>query len=89
LIRTFVYLIAAVIAISLLRMVMGAILREVAKLTAGGGHTGSSGSRQQAGVLRRDPVCGTYVAEGAGLVKTVAGKQYVFCSRECRDRFEG
>ena len=38
---------------------------------------------QSSGRLVKDPVCGTYVAEGAAL----AGSNEFFCSEECRRKF--
>ena len=39
------------------------------------------------GELRKDPVCGTYVAENASVKKVVDGKPVHFCSAACRDKF--
>jgi YHS domain-containing protein len=40
------------------------------------------------GQLHRDPVCGTFVAEGAAVVKSAGGKTVFFCSPACRDKFQ-
>lgn len=37
----------------------------------------------------RDPRCGTFVPRGDALTKTVGGKTHYFCSRECRDAYDG
>jgi YHS domain-containing protein len=39
------------------------------------------------GELKRDPVCGTYVAVNPGLSISAKGQTYYFCSKECRDRY--
>jgi YHS domain-containing protein len=39
------------------------------------------------GELKRDPVCGTYVAQAGALVSTVKGQAIYFCSKECRDKY--
>lgn len=36
----------------------------------------------------QDPVCKTYIPLRDALRKTIAGKEYFFCSRECADKFE-
>jgi YHS domain-containing protein len=39
------------------------------------------------GELKKDPVCGTYVAATPGLTRTINGDVLHFCSRECRDKY--
>jgi YHS domain-containing protein len=39
------------------------------------------------GELKKDPVCGTYVAVNASVTKVVDGKPVHFCSQACRDKF--
>lgn len=39
------------------------------------------------GELKKDPVCGTYVAVNASVTKMVDGKAIHFCSQACRDKF--
>lgn len=39
------------------------------------------------GVLHKDPVCGTYVAEESALTRSVNGHAVYFCSAQCRDRY--
>lgn len=40
-----------------------------------------------AGVLHKDPVCGTYVSEATAFRETHKGKSYFFCSAACRQKF--
>jgi YHS domain-containing protein len=37
--------------------------------------------------LVRDPVCGTYVAQGSALSLTSGGATHYFCSEECRAKY--
>ncbi len=37
----------------------------------------------------KDPQCGTFVPRGEALEKVVNGRNYYFCSKECRDAFSG
>jgi YHS domain-containing protein len=39
------------------------------------------------GELKKDPVCGTYVSEGAAVTKKFGGTLVHFCSVECRDKY--
>ena len=39
------------------------------------------------GDLKRDPVCGTFVAEGTSVTKRVNGELLHFCSTACRDKY--
>ncbi|HWB82747.1 MAG TPA: hypothetical protein VG675_01320 [Bryobacteraceae bacterium] len=39
------------------------------------------------GELKKDPVCGTYVAESASVTRTFNGQVVHFCSKECRDKY--
>lgn len=39
------------------------------------------------GELKRDPVCGTYVATTTGLTHQSKGETHYFCSKECRDKY--
>jgi YHS domain-containing protein len=38
--------------------------------------------------LKKDPVCGTFLAPSSALHKTINGQVYYFCSTECRDKFK-
>ncbi|HWQ56300.1 MAG TPA: hypothetical protein VN442_21615 [Bryobacteraceae bacterium] len=39
------------------------------------------------GELKRDPVCGTYVAVNSAVTKKVDGREIHFCSVACRDKY--
>ena len=39
------------------------------------------------GELKKDPVCGTFVAAHTAVTKTVNGQLLHFCSAECRDKY--
>jgi|SRR5271154_5058761 len=45
------------------------------------------GEMQSAGELRKDPVCGTFVATSTAFTKAVSGTTAYFCSAACRDRY--
>lgn len=92
-IRFVVILLASVLLISLLRAIMGVIMKGFADLVGGG--TAAARQPQQppaqvplGGELRKDPVCGTYVSTTASIQKTVGGQTLYFCSLACRDKYK-
>ena len=42
---------------------------------------------QSGGVLKKDPVCGTYVSTNTAVTRTVNGDLVYFCSPECAEKF--
>jgi len=90
LLRTILYAIVAVMAISLLRSVIGIVAKgfhdfvNPAPPGAPRRPTVESG-----GELKRDPVCGTFISTASALQKKVGGEVYYFCSEECRGKFKG
>ncbi|MGA2197581.1 MAG: hypothetical protein ABSH40_20125 [Bryobacteraceae bacterium] len=42
---------------------------------------------QSGGVLKKDPVCGTYVSTNTAVTRTVDGELVYFCSLECAGKF--
>ena|ERR1051326_3358152 len=84
----------AVLAITVIRSVLGIILKGLSELF------GSSSAAQSAAqptprsaplptsdALKKDPVCGTFIAASTSLQKTMDGETFYFCSAECRDKF--
>jgi YHS domain-containing protein len=72
----------------LLIMIARAFWRVVDGVIAGAsGQTRGRRSQSPAVKLIRDPVCGTFVAPGAALSLTSAGRTHYFCSEECRAKF--
>jgi YHS domain-containing protein len=39
--------------------------------------------------LKKDPVCGTFIAPSSAVRKMLGGETYYFCSAQCRDKFRG
>lgn len=39
------------------------------------------------GELKKDPVCGTYVSQGAAITRKFGSEVVHFCSVECRDKY--
>jgi len=38
------------------------------------------------GELKKDPVCGTYVAESAAFRRSAGGQTFYYCSEKCREK---
>jgi YHS domain-containing protein len=83
-IRAILYLIATVLVISVLRSVIGVVLKGFSELfkPASRGPTVPAG-----GELKKDPVCGTFISTATSIQKRVGEKTFYFCSVECRDKF--
>lgn len=85
-VRVVLYLLLAVLLITLLRSVIGIVLKAVAGLLEPGRGPGSK-SAQMGGELKRDPVCGVYISTATS-VKIAEGSRVVhFCSAACRDKY--
>jgi YHS domain-containing protein len=85
--RLLLYPLLAVLLITLLRYVIGSIGRAISEFVAPRAKE-TSGRAQLAGELKKDPVCGTYVAVTSSVKKTVGGEVIHFCSAACRDRYK-
>jgi len=92
--RVIIYLLLTVAAITVLKSIMGIFLKGVAQaMKASSGAPGARSSRQGSnqvpltGELKKDPVCGTYIAAAGAIKETVAGQTIHFCSAECRDKY--
>jgi YHS domain-containing protein len=91
-IRAILYLIAIVLAISVIRSIVGAFSKGFADLV--NPQPSSSGQRTRtprvppAETLKKDPVCGTFIAPSAAVVQMVDGEKVYFCSTGCRDKFK-
>jgi YHS domain-containing protein len=48
---------------------------------------GESENVRAGGELKRDPVCGTYVAAASAFTRVVDGRPVYFCSTACRDKY--
>ena len=89
-IRTVLFLLISVLLLTFLRYVIGAIMRGFSDMLQpkGPGRGAPSTNRAEtAGELKKDPVCGTYVAVGASVSKTVRGEIIYFCSEACRNKY--
>lgn len=84
--RALAELILFTIAVSVIRSVIGSLQRGFSDRTYTKARTSVS-SGGGATMLKRDPVCGTYVAIDSSLKRVVHGQVLHFCSPECRDKY--
>lgn len=85
-IRLLVRLILLLLAFALVRSMIKTILAMIAP-AAKSAHPRAPSARS-GGELKKDPVCGTFVAEAASVKKTVDGEIMHFCSASCRDKYK-
>ena len=88
-IRLLFYLLGAVLALSLIKSAIEMITRIFGNFSQA---AGSGGNPRKPAVplseaLKKDPVCGAYVAPSASIQKTIGSGTLYFCSLECRDKY--
>lgn len=91
--RVIVYLLITIFLISIVRAVVGVILKGFSELvspsqqrraTARGP---SSAEIPLTGELKKDPVCGTYTSAATSIKQTFGKETLYFCSPQCRDKY--
>jgi YHS domain-containing protein len=87
------YLLASVLVISMLRAIMGALGKLFSEMfqpssTPASGAGPRTPPAPASESLKKDPVCGTFIAPSTSVQKTVGGQTYYFCSADCRDKFK-
>jgi len=88
--RAILYAIVAVLAISLLRSVIGVLAKGFHDFVNPAAQTQPRRPTvESGGELKRDPVCGTFISTSTALQKKVGKDVYYFCSEECKARFKG
>ncbi|MCS7314442.1 MAG: hypothetical protein RMI94_02645 [Bryobacterales bacterium] len=85
-VRLILYLLLAVLLITLLRSVLGILLKAAARWLLAGGSQASR-STPSGGELRQDPVCGVYISTATSYKLTEGGKVLHFCSEACREQY--
>ena len=90
--RAIFYLLLTVVVITVLKSIIGIVLKGVAEAMKPGSTQQANGSRPAAqvpltGELKKDPVCGTYIAAASSIKERVGGQTFHFCSQECRDKY--
>ena len=90
--RAILEMIAVVLIITVLRSVIGIVLKGFGEMFRGETSASAPGPRPTAvptgGELKKDPVCGTFISTSTALQKKAGGETYYFCSAACRDKFK-
>lgn len=86
--RFFAYALAIIILLTIIRMIAGFVIRSLASLSDPQAKARRAmDSEPRGGVLKQDPVCGTYVASGLAVRSVTDGREYFFCSDDCKRTF--
>ncbi len=89
--RAIFYLLLTVVVITVLKNIVGIVLKGVAEAMKPGSTTqGAARPPEQVpltGELKKDPVCGTYIAAATSIKEKVGGETFHFCSQQCRDKY--
>lgn len=89
-VRSVLYLFLAIILISVIRSIIGAVGKAVAGfLDTGAPQNAASSEPRKAGELKRDPFCGTYVSTATSVKRTIGGQVVHFCSSACSEKYHG
>jgi hypothetical protein len=84
--RVLFLLVTSILLISILRGVIG-FLASMFTNAAVGPERREPASGGQPAALKKDPVCGTFVAASTALQKERDGTTFYFCSAACREKF--
>ena len=92
-VRIILYLIGAVLAIGVIRSIIGIVAKAFADAfnpppQPSGPRTRPAARVPTVEALKKDPVCGTFLAPSTAVILTTGGERYYFCSAECRDKFQ-
>jgi YHS domain-containing protein len=90
--RVIFYLILTVFFVTVLKSIVGIVLKgmsDVLKREPGppDGRPRTTQEFPLTGELKKDPVCGTYIAAATSIKEKVGGQTFHFCSPECRDKY--
>lgn len=84
-------LLLMVVVLTVLKSILGIVLRGFSQAMKPGsmapGAPGPSNQVPLSGELKKDPVCGTYIATTTSIKEKVGGEVIHFCSTECRDKY--
>jgi len=69
------------------RHVVVLLMRAFSQMSGMTTRTPQAPPAQSGGELKKDPVCGTFVAVASSIKKTVNGELVHFCSTACRDKY--
>jgi YHS domain-containing protein len=85
-------LLLTVVVLTVLKSIVGIVLKGFAQAMKPNSTSPAAGPRPSSqvpltGELKKDPVCGTYIAAATAIKEKVGGQTFHFCSQECRDKY--
>lgn len=86
--RNVLRLVVVFIAALFVRHLVTLLIRVVTRMAGVTTSPPSVPRQQSGGELKKDPVCGTFVAVASSIKKTVNGEVIHFCSAACRDKYQ-
>jgi YHS domain-containing protein len=87
-VKVVLYLFLAIILISVIRSIVGVLGKAVSGfLEAGSSGPSSASGPRNAGELKRDPVCGTYISTETSIKRNIGGQVVHFCSPACSEKY--
>jgi YHS domain-containing protein len=93
--RVLLELVVLILTITVIRPVVAMVMKGVSDLFRPSSTPPPAGAKPReapgpiAEELKKDPVCGTFIAPSSAVRKMLGGETYYFCSVECRDKFRG
>lgn len=86
-------LLLTVVVLTVLKSIIGIVLKGVGEAMKPGSSAPAGAPPRPpnqvplTGELKKDPVCGTYIATATSIKENVGGQTYHFCSQQCRDKY--
>jgi len=90
--RVIFELLLTVVVITVLRSIIGIVLKGFGQAMRPGSPPPSGAPHPSAqvplsGELKKDPVCGTYISTATSIKERTGGQTLHFCSQQCRDKY--
>jgi YHS domain-containing protein len=85
--RAVLEILVALLLISFLRSILGALAKGFSGYLGQNPAAKRGPELRNAGELKRDPVCGTYVSTATSVKRVVRGETIHFCSPECSAKY--
>lgn len=90
--RVIFELLLTVVVITVLKSIIGIVMRGFSTAMRPGSMPQNGGPRPSnqvplTGELKKDPACGTYISTATSIKEKVGGQVVHFCSTACRDKY--
>ena len=89
--RVIVYLLISIFLISIVRAIIGVVMKGFSELVSPPRQRQARGPSAAdtplTGELKKDPFCGTYIAAATSIKQTFGKETFYFCSPQCRDKY--